>query len=110
SNVVTIHVPLTDDTRGLINRERLNLMPRGSVVLNFARNGVVDEEAIVEALESGRLSHYVTDFPSVRLKSHPRAVCLPHLGASTHQAEENCAVMVAENLREYLENGTIRNS
>lgn len=110
ANIVTVHVPLTDDTRGLINRERLKLMQRGSVVLNFARNGVVDEEAVIEALESGRLSHYVTDFPSVRMKSHPRALCLPHLGASTHQAEENCAVMVAENLREYLENGIIRNS
>jgi len=110
SDVVTVHVPLIDDTRSLINRERLKLLPRGSVVLNFAREGVVDVDAVIEALDSGKLSHYVTDFPALKLKDHPRAICLPHLGASTREAEENCAVMVAENLKEYLENGNVRHS
>lgn len=85
-------------------------MPRGSVLLNFARDGVVDLDAVIEALDSGKLACYVTDFPTARLKAHPKAVCLPHLGASTHEAEENCAIMAAETLREFLEHGTIRNS
>ena len=110
SNVVTLHVPLADDTRSLISRDRLKLMPKGSVVLNFARDGVVDVDAVIEALEQGRLSHYVTDFPSAKLKAHPRAICLPHLGASTTEAEENCAITAAESLREFLEDGTIRSS
>src|SRR5690606_22798329 len=110
SNIITIHVPLNDGTRGLINRDRLRLMPRGSVVLNFARDGVVDLDAVIEALDSGQLACYVTDFPTARLKAHPKAVCLPHLGASTREAEENCAIMAAETLREFLEHGTIRNS
>src|SRR5690554_1649305 len=93
SNVVTLHVPLADDTRSLISRDRLKLMPKGSVVLNFAREGVVDVDAVIEALEHGTLSHYVTDFPSAKLKAHPRAICLPHLGASTTEAEENCAII-----------------
>lgn len=110
SNIITIHVPLNGSTRSLINRERLELMPRGSVVLNFSRDGVVDVDAIIEGLDSGRLACYVTDFPTLRLKAHPKAVCLPHLGASTGEAEENCAIMAAENLREFLENGNIKNS
>lgn len=110
SNVVTLHVPLTEDTRNLISRERLRLLPKGAVVLNFARDGVVDVDAILDALDSGVLSHYVTDFPTTRLKAHPRAICLPHLGASTREAEENCATMVAENMREFLEHGNIRSA
>ena len=110
SNIITIHVPLNDGTRSLISRERIGLMPRGSVLLNFARDGVVDVDAVIEALDSGKLACYVTDFPTARLKAHPKAVCLPHLGASTREAEENCAIMAAENLREFLENGTIRHS
>ncbi len=110
SNVVTLHVPLADDTRSLVSRDRLKLMPKGSVVLNFAREGVVDVDAVIEALEQGTLSHYVTDFPSAKLKAHPRAICLPHLGASTTEAEENCAIIAAESLREFLEDGTIRSS
>jgi D-3-phosphoglycerate dehydrogenase len=110
SSIVTIHVPLTDDTRGLINRDRLKAMPRGAVVLNFAREGVVDVDAVVDALGSGKLGHYVTDFPTNDLKNHPHAICLPHLGASTHEAEENCAIMAAENLKEFLEQGNIRHS
>jgi D-3-phosphoglycerate dehydrogenase len=110
SDMVTVHVPLTPDTRAMINRDRLKLLPRGAVLLNFARDGVVDLEAAIDAMESGQLSHYVTDFPSNALKGHPRALCLPHLGASTAEAEQNCAVMVAENVKDFLENGNIRHS
>lgn len=110
SDMVTVHVPLTADTRAMINRDRLKLMPRGAVLLNFARDGVVDLEAATDAMENGQLSHYVTDFPSNALKGHPRALCLPHLGASTAEAEQNCAVMVAENVKDFLENGNIRHS
>jgi D-3-phosphoglycerate dehydrogenase len=110
SNIVTVHVPLNGETRGLINRERLKLMRRGAVLLNFARDGVIDLDAAIEAMQSGQLSHYVTDFPSNALKAHPKAICLPHLGASTGEAEENCAIMAAENVKDFLENGNIHNS
>lgn len=110
SDMVSLHVPLNDGTRGLVNAARIRLMKRGAVILNFARAPIVDEAAVVEALEQGRLHAYVCDFPSSRIKDHPRVVALPHLGASTGEAEENCAVMVAETLRDFLENGNIRNS
>jgi D-3-phosphoglycerate dehydrogenase / 2-oxoglutarate reductase len=110
SNFISFHVPLTDDTRGMINTERLKLMKEGGVLLNFSRNGIVDDEAAVAALESGRLYAYVCDFPSNLLKDHPRAITLPHIGASTREAEENCAIMVADEVREWLENGNARNS
>ena len=80
------------------------------MILNFARQGIVDEAAVAEALDSGKLSTFVTDFPSAALKSHPKVVSLPHLGASTGEAQDNCAVMVAQNVRDYLENGNIRRS
>src|SRR4029079_18659639 len=82
----------------------------GGVVLNFARSGIVDEAAVVDALGSGKLNSYVCDFPTAQLKDHPKVVALPHLGASTGEAEENCAVMVADTLRDFLEQGNIRNS
>jgi D-3-phosphoglycerate dehydrogenase len=85
-------------------------MPPGGVILNFARAGIVDENAVLAALDSGRLAAYVCDFPSAAIKDHPRVVALPHLGASTGEAEDNCAVMAAETLRDFLENGNIRNS
>ncbi len=107
---VTIHVPINDHTKGLINAERLSHMKDGGILLNFARGGVIDEKAVVDALDSGRLAAYVTDFPTNTIRHHPKVTALPHLGASTGEAEDNCAVMVAENLREYLENGNIRNS
>lgn len=110
ADFVSVHVPLNDGTRGLVNAARIGLMRRGSVVLNFARGGIVDNEAIVAALDSGQLHGYVCDFPVNALKDHPRVVTLPHLGASTGEAEENCAVMAAEQLRDFLENGNIRNS
>ncbi len=107
---VSFHVPLIDETRRLINRERLKRVRKNLVVLNFSRDGVVDDEAVVEAIDAGKVYAYVCDFPNNLLKNHPRVITLPHLGASTQQAEENCAVMVAEQVREYLENGNVRNS
>ena len=107
---VTFHVPLVDATRNLINAERLKLIRDNAIILNFSRKGVVDDEAVVAALDAGKLYAYVCDFPNNLLKKHPRAITLPHLGASTQQAEDNCAVMVAEQVRDFLENGTIRNS
>jgi D-3-phosphoglycerate dehydrogenase len=110
SDFVTFHVPLTDATANMINTDRLKLMKPGSVILNFARNGIVDDEATVAALDSGQLYAYVCDFPSNLLKDHPRVITLPHLGASTKEAEDNCAIMVADEVRDYLENGNITNS
>jgi D-3-phosphoglycerate dehydrogenase len=110
SDMVTVHVPLLDVTRGLVSAERLALMRPGGTLLNFARGGIVDTKALLGALESGQLSTYVCDFPDAETIGHDRIISLPHLGASTHEAEANCAVMVAENLREYLECGNIRRS
>jgi D-3-phosphoglycerate dehydrogenase len=107
---VTFHVPLVDATRDMINAERLKLVRKNLVILNFSRDGVIDDAAVVEAIDDGRVYAYICDFPNNLLKDHPRVVTLPHLGASTRQAEENCAVMVVEQVREYLENGNVRNS
>ena len=110
SNAVSIHVPLVDATRNMVNGDRLALMPDGSTLINFSRGGVVDNASVLAALDSGKLLYYVCDFPTPELIAHPKVIALPHLGASTHEAEENCAVMVAENVRDYLENGNIRHS
>jgi D-3-phosphoglycerate dehydrogenase / 2-oxoglutarate reductase len=110
ADVVTVHAPLVDATRNLVNAARLERMKDGGVVVNFARAGIVDTGAIVGALDRGKLASYVCDFPTTAIKDHPKVVALPHLGASTHEAEENCAVMVADTLRGFLENGTIRHS
>ena len=110
SDFVSVHVPLADATRGLVSEARLRLMRKGGTVLNFSRAPIVDDAAVLQSLEQGHLHAYVCDFPKNALKGHPRVVTLPHLGASTHEAEENCAVMVAETLRDFLENGNIRNS
>ena len=107
---VTFHVPLVDATRHMINAERLRTMKDNVVLLNFSRNGIIDDEAVVQALEDGKVYAYVCDFPSNLLKDHPRVVTLPHLGASTKEAEDNCAIMVADEVRDYLENGNVRNS
>ena len=109
-DMITVHVPLMDGTRNLVNAARLRLMRTASVVMNFARGGIVDEAAVLEALDSGKLGAYVCDFPTAQLKDHAKVVALPHLGASTGEAEENCAVMVADTLRDFLEHGNIRNS
>lgn len=107
---VTFHVPLNDATRNMVNAERLKQMKDGVVILNFAREGIVDDAAVSAAIKSGKVYAYVCDFPTNLLKNHERVVTLPHLGASTHEAEENCAIMVAEQVRDFLENGNIRNS
>jgi len=109
SDLVTLHVPLIEATRHLINAERLGLMKRQAILLNFARGGIVDEVAVQTALENGWLAAYINDFPSERLKNHPNVVSLPHLGASTVESEENCAVMAVDELRAFLELGTVRN-
>jgi D-3-phosphoglycerate dehydrogenase len=110
SDAVTVHVPLLEETRNLVNHDRLVLMKQGGVVINFARAGVVDDAAVMAELDSGHLHAFVTDFPTPELIAHPKVVALPHLGASTAEAEENCAIMVVENVKDYLENGNIRYS
>jgi D-3-phosphoglycerate dehydrogenase len=110
SNFLTLHVPLVDATRGMIDAGGVSQMKPGAVVLNFSRGGVVDEMAVLEAIERGQLSKYVCDFPAPHLAGRPGVVLLPHLGASTGEAEENSAVMVADQVRDYLLDGTIRNA
>ncbi|WP_131105140.1 phosphoglycerate dehydrogenase [Ornithinimicrobium sufpigmenti] len=110
SELITLHVPLVDGTKGLVSAERIASMPRGAVVLNFARGGVVDEAAVIEALDSGHLHAYVNDFPTEAGAVHPRVITLPHLGASTGEAEDNCAVMAVDQLQDFLLNGNIRNA
>ncbi len=110
SDVISVHVPLNDATRALVDAQRIALMRKGSVVLNFSRGPIVDSAAVLAALDAGQLHAYICDFPSNALKDHPKVMTLPHLGASTDEAEENCAVMAAEQLRDFLENGNIRNS
>jgi D-3-phosphoglycerate dehydrogenase / 2-oxoglutarate reductase len=110
ADFVTLHVPLNEHTRHVINAARLDFMKKGAILLNFSREPVVDEDAVLSALDTGQLSAYVCDFPSRKLLNHPGVTALPHLGASTAEAEDNCAIMVADQLRDYLENGNIRNS
>lgn len=109
-DMVTVHVPLLEATRGLVNPTRIRLLKDNGVVLNFSRAGIVDERAVIDALDSGKLHAYICDFPTNALKNHPKVVTLPHLGASTSEAEENCALMVVDTLREFLENGNVRHS
>jgi len=110
SDFITFHVPLVDSTKNMINAERLRLMKKNAVLLNFSRAGIIDDQAVIEAMDKGRLYAYICDFPSNLLKDHPRCITLPHLGASTSEAEENCAIMIADQLRDYLEDGNITNS
>jgi D-3-phosphoglycerate dehydrogenase len=110
ADMLTLHVPLLDATRDLINAERIAKMPNGTVLLNFSRGEIVNETALLAGLESGRIATYVSDFPSRGLIGHEGVIALPHLGASTGEAETNCAVMVADSLRNYLEHGTVRHS
>jgi len=107
---VTFHVPLVDATRNMINAERLKNMRDDVTILNFSRSGIVNDEAVVAAIESGKVHAYICDFPSNLLKQHPKVVTLPHLGASTAEAEDNCAIMVADQVKDYLENGNIHNA
>ena len=110
ADFVSLHVPLLPATKDLINADRIKLMKKGAILLNFSREGIVNEAAALDGLNEGRLHAYVCDFPSNLLRPHPHFVSLPHLGASTEEAEENCAIMVAEQVADYLENGNIQNS
>jgi D-3-phosphoglycerate dehydrogenase / 2-oxoglutarate reductase len=110
SDLVSLHVPLVEKTRNLVGSQCLSHARRGLVLLNFSREGIVDDEAVLAALADKRLRKYVTDFPTPRLLGQAGVLALPHLGASTEEAEENCAFMVVEQLREFLEHGNVRNS
>lgn len=107
---ITIHVPAMEQTKGMINKDAIGLMKKGVVVLNFARDVLVDEEAMVDALLSGHVKHYVSDFPTPVTAGVKGAIVIPHLGASTEESEDNCAKMAVKQLRDYLENGNIKNS
>ena len=110
SHFVSLHVPLVDKTRHMVNAKNIAHLRHGAVLLNFSREGVVEDAAVLEALESGRLKWYVTDFPSAELLGAPGVIALPHLGASTGEAEDNSAVMVVDELRDYLEHGNLQNA
>ena len=110
SDFVTLHVPLSERTRKLINAKNLDHMKHGAVLLNFSRDGVVDDAAVLKSLAAKRLHCYVTDFPAAELIGAPGVVALPHLGASTREAEDNCAVMVIDQVREYLQDGSMENA
>jgi D-3-phosphoglycerate dehydrogenase len=110
AHFVTLHVPLLDATRNTVNADNIGLMKPGAVLLNFSREGIVNDEAVLAALNGKALGAYVCDFPGAAINRHERVIALPHLGASTREAEENCAIMVADQLREYLEQGNIANA
>ena len=110
TDVVSVHVPLIDATRSMIDAVQLDLMHDNGILINFSRRGIVKRKALLNALDSGKLHAFVTDFPTAELIAHPKVIALPHLGASTAEAEENCAIMVTENVRDFLENGNIRYS
>jgi D-3-phosphoglycerate dehydrogenase len=109
-DVLSIHVPLSDKTRGLVNTQFLSVMKDGAILMNYSRGPVVAEADVVAALESGKLRAYLNDFPSKALINHPKAICTPHLGASTEESEENCATMAVVRLKGYLELGNVVNS
>jgi len=110
SHFVSLHVPLSDKTRALINAKSAEHFRSGAVLLNFSRDGIVAEDAVLKALSAHRLRWYVTDFPSGELLGHPGVIALPHLGASTREAEDNCAIMVVDQVRDYLEHGNLQNA
>ena len=110
SDFVSVHVPLLKDTRHMINAGSIKLMKSGAILLNIAREGIVDDAAVLDALETRRLRCYVSDFPAQKLIGHPQVIVLPHLGASTREAEDNCAVMVVDQVRDFLEHGNILNA
>jgi D-3-phosphoglycerate dehydrogenase len=110
SDYVTLHLPVTEATKNLIDRKIINYFKTGAVLLNYSRDAIVDNGALLEGLDNGRLSCYVTDFPTPPLLNHPQTILMPHIGASTDEAEDNCAIMAVDQLRDFLEHGTIRNS
>jgi len=110
SDYLSLHVPAMDETRGLIDAQAFSRMRDGACLLNFAREEIVDEAALLAAMESGKLARYVSDFPSPALLGRESAILLPHIGASTGEAEDNCAIMAVQQLKDFLENGNITNS
>ena len=110
SDYITVHVPLTDETRGMFNKETFSIMKDGVHILNFSRGELVNEEDMAVALESGKVGKYITDFPNETVLKMKNVVCIPHLGASTAESEENCAIMAARQVKEFLETGNIKNS
>lgn len=110
SDYISLHLPLSDTTRGIMDAEKFRIMKRGARIINLARGGLVNEADLIAALDAGKLSLYVTDFPSAELLACPKAICIPHLGASTPEAEENCAIMAVRQLMDFLETGAIKNS
>ena len=110
ADYISLHLPLSDTTKGLFDAEKFRLMKKGGRIINLARGGLVNEADIIEALDSGKLKHYVTDFPSAELLACPGVIAIPHLGASTPEAEDNCAIMAVQQLMDYLESGAVRNS
>ena len=110
ADILTVHVPLIEATRGLVSTQRIALMKDSAVILNFARAEIVDEGAVISALDADALRGYVCDFPSTNVHKHPKCISLPHLGASTREAESNCAIMAVDELRGFLEDGQVHNS
>jgi len=110
SDYITIHVPLTPETKGVFSKERLARVKKGTRIINLSRSGLVDNEALTQEIKSGAIAAYVTDFPEDELLGISNVYCIPHLGASTPESEDNCAIMAADQLREYLERGNIKNS
>ena len=110
ADFVSLHVPMVEKTRNMINADRIGMMPEGVTLLNFSRDAIVDDEAVVAAIDEGRMHAYVCDFPNNRLKGHPGVIALPHIGASTREAEDNCAVMVSEQVKAFLQDGNVQNS
>ena len=110
SDFVSFHVPLVDATKNLLNAKRIALLPEGCVIINMSRDGIVDEDELIKSLDTGKVKYYVTDFPIDEKKNHDRVIALPHLGASTSEAEDNCAIMIAKQVKDYLEHGNIVNS
>ncbi len=110
SDYVSLHIPLTDETKGLIDKSKFKMMKDGVRIMNFARGGLIHEADLIEALDSGKVSRLVTDFPNENMLKHEKIIGIPHLGASTPESESNCAVMAVNQVREYLENGNIKNS
>lgn len=107
---ITVHVPLLDDTKKMINKDTISMMKDGVIILNFARDLLVNDDDMAEALKSGKVGSYVTDFPNAKTAGMEGAIAIPHLGASTEESEDNCAVMAVKEIMEYMENGTIKNS
>lgn len=110
ADFISLHIPLLDKTRHLINAERISLMRNHAVLLNFARDGLIDDDAVLAGIQSNKIKYYISDFPSAKLRGNAHVIAFPHLGASTAEAEENCAVMVVDQIKDFLEHGNIRNS